>query len=188
MKRVLSGVIAGAFVATVGLAAQAPQAPTSPAAPPAPSTQAPDSPSPTGTSGQRDQTRAPGSLSQAAGIVTISGCIENAPASAAAAPGAPGAAGAAKEEKFVLANAKASAGTSASSSPGAPGGAVGTSGSASRYELDGQSAELTKHLNHQVEITGTVQPASAGAAAGAAPAAPKLMVSSVKMVAATCTK
>jgi len=181
MKRVLSGVIAGAFVATVGLAAQAPQSPSSPAAPPAPSTQAPDSPGPTGTSG-RDQTRAPGPLTQAAGLVTISGCIENAPPSAASAPGA---AGAAKEEKFVLANAKASAGASASSSPGAPGGAVGTSGSASRYELDGQSAELTKHLNHQVEITGTVQPASA---AGAAAAAPKLMVSSVKMVAATCTK
>jgi hypothetical protein len=172
MKRVVSSVIAATFAATVGLAAQGAQAPSSPAAPPpAPTTQAPQSPSPTGTSG-RDQTRAPGA--QSSSSVTISGCIENAPPSAAAAPGAT------KEEKFVLANAK----PSSSSSPAA--GAVGTSGTASRYELDGQSAELTKHLNHQVEITGTVQPASAGAAAGAASAAPKLMVSSVKMVAAKC--
>ena len=172
MKKVLSSVIAGALVATVGLAAQSPQPPSSPASPP--STQAP-----IGTSG-RDQAPAPGGLSQAAGIVTIAGCIENAPPSAAAAPGA--AAGAASPQRFVLANAKSSA------PAGAPSTAVGTSGTASRYELDGQSAELTKHLNHQVEITGTVQPASAGAAAGAAAAAPKLMVSSVKMVSATCTK
>ena len=178
MKKVLSSVIAGALVATVGLAAQSPQPPSSPASPP--SRQAPDSPSPTGTSG-RDQAPAPGGLSQAAGMVTIAGCIENAPPSAAAAPGA--AAGAASPQRFVLANAKSSAPSASPSS------AVGTSGTtASRYELDGQSAELTKHLNHQVEITGTVQPASAGAAAGAAAAAPKLMVSSVKMVSATCTK
>jgi hypothetical protein len=86
------------------------------------------------------------------------------------------------QQRFILADAKPAPG--ASTSPGA----VGTSGTASRYELDGQSAELTKHLNHQVEITGTVAPASASAAAGAASAAPKLMVSSVKMVSATCTK
>jgi hypothetical protein len=43
------------------------------------------------------------------------------------------------------------------------------------------------HLNHQVEITGTVQPASGGAAAGGAAAAPMLKVESVKMVAAKCS-
>jgi hypothetical protein len=194
MKRVLSGVIAAMFAATVGLAAQDAQAPSAPAAPPAPSTQAPESPSPTGTSG-RDQTRSPGSLSQAAGSVTISGCIQNAPPTATAsataggagdkpAAGASASVGTSGSQRFVLANAKPAAGASA--------GAVGTSGSSSRYELDGQSAELTKHLNHQVEITGTVSPApAAGAAspsASASTASPKLMVTSVKMVSATCEK
>ena len=88
----------------------------------------------------------------------------------------------------MLANAKM-AGTA-----GAGGGAVGTSGTAAtRYELDGEAKTISAHLNHQVEITGTLEssPApSAGAAsatAGArAPAAPKLKVDSVKMVSATC--
>ena len=191
MKRVLSGVIAATFAATVGLAAQGAQAPSSPAAPPAPTTQAPESPSPTGTSG-RDQTRSPGSLTQAAGLVTISGCVENAPPSATAsasagganqpAAGASASVGTSGQQRFILANAKT--GAAASTSPGA----VGTSGTASRYELDGQSAELAKHVNHQVEITGTVQTASAAGAGAPATAAPKLMVSSVKMLSATCTK
>ena len=183
MKKVLSGVIAATFAATVGLAAQAPGAPAAPGAPP--STQAPE-PSPTGTSG-REQAGSPASQSQA-GAVTIAGCVQNAPPAATASasagkpdsPSAGASASASTQPRFILANAKQSA------SAAAPSSAVGTSGTSTRYELDGQSAELAKHVNHQVEITGTVQPASAGGAAGAAAAAPKLMVTAVKMVAATC--
>jgi hypothetical protein len=108
--------------------------------------------------------------------MTISGCIQNAPAAAATPGGAPPAPAA----KFVLANAKAAAGA----------GAVGTAGSAAtatRYQLEGEEKTISPHVNHQVEITGTVQPAGAGAAAGGATAGPMLKVESVKMTAEKCS-
>jgi hypothetical protein len=80
----------------------------------------------------------------------------------------------------VLANAKAATGA----------GAVGTAGSAvtaTRYQLEGEEKTISPHVNHQVEITGTVQPAGAGAAAGAAAAGPMLKVESLKMIAAKCS-
>lgn len=152
MKKLWSGVIAASFVATVGLSAQ--QAP--PAAPggaqqPAPSAQASQSKT-----------------------VTLSGCIQNAPAPAAGA-----AASAATAPKFVLS-------TKGGGATGA-GAAVGTSGTAMRYQLDGEDKAISPHVNHQVEITGTVAPAGAAAAAGATGAGPTLKVDSVKMVAATCS-
>ena len=112
--------------------------------------------------------------------VTISGCIENAPASAASPAGSPAAA------KYVLASAKMAT----------TGGAVGTAGSsattASSYQLEADEKLVSPHLNHQVEITGTVQAtASASASPGgatSATAAPMLKVTAVKMVSATCTK
>ena len=52
-----------------------------------------------------------------------------------------------------------------------------------RYRLEGDEKTITPHLNHQVEITGTVSPATAAGAA----AAPMLKVESVKMVAAKCS-
>jgi hypothetical protein len=48
--------------------------------------------------------------------------------------------------------------------------------------LEGEEKVFAPHLNHQVEITGTVSPASATAGV----AAPTLKVESVKMVAAKC--
>jgi hypothetical protein len=109
--------------------------------------------------------------------MTISGCIQSAPA--AAGGGAAGGAASA-QEKFILANAKPAG--------GAAGAAVGTAGSAAtRYQLEGEEKTISPHLNHQVEITGTVQPAAGGAAAGGAAAAPMLKVESVKMVAAKCS-
>jgi hypothetical protein len=157
MKKLWSGVIAASFVATVGLSAQQAPPTTPPAAPggaqqPAPSAQA--------TTGAK--------------TVTLSGCIQNAPAPAAGA-----AASAATAPKFVL-STKGGGATGA----GAP---VGTSGTAMRYQLDGEEKAISPHLNHQVEITGTVQAAGAAAAAGATGAGPTLKVDSVKMVAATCS-
>ena len=155
MMKLWSGVIAASFVATVGLSAQQAPPTTPPAAPggaqqPAPSAQASQSKT-----------------------VTLSGCIQNAPAPAGAA------ASAATAPKFVL-STKGGGATGA----GAP---VGTSGTAMRYQLDGEEKAISPHLNHQVEITGTVQPAGAAAAAGASGAGPTLKVDSVKMVAATCS-
>jgi hypothetical protein len=114
--------------------------------------------------------------------VTFSGCIQNAPAPASAA--AAGAADA--KQMFVLSSAKPAGGAGAA--------AVGTSGStATRYELDGVEADLTKNLNKQVEITGTLQSSSASptgaanAAPGSAAAAPKLKVTSIKQVSDKCS-
>jgi hypothetical protein len=115
--------------------------------------------------------------------VTLSGCIQNAPAASASANAAGAAASASSEPKFVL--------SMKAPSSAAPGSAVGTSGTATRYQLDGDAKAIQPHLNHQVEITGTVENSSAsGGAAGAgasASSAPMLKVDSVKMVAATCS-
>jgi hypothetical protein len=62
-----------------------------------------------------------------------------------------------------------------------------------RYQLDGEEKTISPHLNHQVEITGTVQggaapgAGAAAAGAGAGAAGPTLKVDSLKMVSATCS-
>jgi len=144
----------------VGAAAQGQQPPTQPPAQ-TPTTQSPAQP-PTGAQPAK---------------VTISGCIQTpapeAPAAGATAPAAP----APSLSKFDLANAKM-----VGSAP------VGTSGStttATRYKLEGDEKTISTHLNHQVEITGTVSPATAGAPGAAA--APTLKVEAVKMTAAKCS-
>ena len=100
--------------------------------------------------------------------VTIGGCIQNAPPAAAAADAAPSSPAA---SKFDLANAKMVT--------SGPVGTTGTSAPVVRYRLEGDEKTLTPHLNHQVEIIGTVAPALGAAA-------PMLKVDSVKMVSATC--
>ena len=173
MKRFWTGVIIAVFAAAVTAAAQEPQSPANPAAAPAAASPAApqDRPAP-------PQDR-PAASQEKPSTVTFSGCIQNAPAPASAAAAGD------KKEMFVLASVKP-VGASA-------GAAVGTSGSATRYELDGTAAELTKHLNHQVEITGTLQSSSASpigaekAAPGSAAAAPKLKVTSIKMVSDKCS-
>ena len=141
--RILSGVIAASFVATVGLAAQ----------------QAPPTSSPAAPGGGRQQ---PAPSAQASGqskTVTLSGCIQNAPAASASAS-AGGASASASEQKFVLSTKPASG--------AAAGNAVGTSGTSMRYQLEGDTKAISPHLNHQVEITGTVDNSSAyGAGASA---------------------
>jgi hypothetical protein len=64
----------------------------------------------------------------------------------------------------------------------APVGTSGTANAAVRYQLDGDEKAITPHVNHQVEITGTVSPTSGTGAT----AVPVLKVESVKMVSATC--
>lgn len=157
--------------ATVALAAQAPNSSPSQAPPSAaPQQQQPATASPS---------QAPSVSAQStAKAVTFAGCIENAPAeSGAAAPAAGGA------SLWVLTNASA-----------AGGGAVGTAGGArpaARYRLDADNAKISPHAGHKVEVTGTLEEASASAttSSGAAVSAsmpPILKVSTVKMIAATC--
>ena len=181
MKNVVSAMfVACALSAAVGVAAQGepatyPQQPATGAQQPGTGRQpVPDTQTPAAPTEQRSAA----SQSAAKDTVTISGCIQNAPAQ--------GADASATGSKYVLANAKA--GTGAKSS------AVGTTGNAAaatRYRLDGEDKAISPHVNHQVEITGTVQSNSASATGATASAAggaagPMLKVDSVKMISATC--
>jgi len=122
------------------------------------------------TQGEQPAPRAQQPASAQATKTTISGCVLNAPPAAPSAAGAPSTAA-----KFELANAKmVTAG---------PVGTAGTASTAVRYRLESDDKLITPHLNHQVEITGTVTPASVTAGATAVP---MLKVETVKMVAATC--
>jgi hypothetical protein len=119
----------------------------------------------------------------------ITGCVARMepPAGGAAAESTAGRAG--ETTRFVLNNAMRSTG------------ATGTTGStsasiASMYRLEGEDSQLTPHVGHKVEITGTAQSratASASSSAGGASAsvsstaAPLLKVESVKMISTSCT-
>ena len=193
MKNVVSAMfIAGAVSLAVNVAAQEPvtQSPQPAVGAQQPATGS-DKPAtdaaPVGTAGQRSTEQRPSTATQrpAQEKVTISGCIENAPASAAGAA----ASTSATTPKYVLSNAKMTSGAS-----GAAVGTAGTASAATQYRLDGEDKTISPHVNHQVEITGTVQTSSASAtgAANAAPgtaaAGPMLKVDSLKMVSATCQK
>jgi hypothetical protein len=164
MSKLLSGLVAAAFSGAIVLSAQEP------------------APRPAPGAGQ-----APGAQSaQASKTVTVSGCIRTAPPATAGAAGGGAAASAKSDAKFVLSMKPA---TGPGGAPAA--GAVGTSGSASSYALDGEEKTISPHLNHQVEITGTLQTASASAtsagASASAAATPTLKVESLKMLSATCS-
>ena len=125
-----------------------------------------------------------------AGTVTVTGCLQRAAtggeaAQAQQAPGSPA--------QYILAQAKVT------SDPSAPTGTSGTAGSltsADKFKLIADKhAEMKDHLNHRVQITGTLQPRSErGAAAGEAtpqkPSAetdlPTLRVTGFKHLEATC--
>jgi hypothetical protein len=162
-----SGVFVAAVVATSAvLGAQGNQSPAN--SPPA------DAAAPPGI--DRQQPPLPPPAQAKANTVTIVGCMQDAPMITAAAP--PAAAGA---KGFYLNNAKAA--DAARDRP-----AVGTSGLiATGYKLDGDNAELTPHLNHQVRIVGTVQNAAVPAAGAAGKdSGPTLKVESVAMLSAKC--
>ena len=124
--------------------------------------------------------------SASASKVTVTGCLEKASASSTSPTGTAGTAGTAMDTtKFVLnsvtPSATGTAGTAGTATP-----------SASSYKLDGDDAKLSPHVGHKVEITGSIddKPSSARSEtspAAAAPAAPKLKVEAVKMIAGTCT-
>lgn len=195
MSRYWSGLIpAAAFAATAALGAQG-QNPAN--------TPPPDAAEPAGV----QRTTPSPSAQTRTDTVTIAGCLQSAPM-ASATPGAadrgsttaadaPGrttsgsAAGNTSQtmarSQFVLNAAALTAEGKAAPAP------VGTSGTtATSYQLQGDVATLTPHLNHRVEITGTVQ-SSAASTTGAANARPgstaagtTLRVDSVKMLAETC--
>ncbi len=100
--------------------------------------------------------------------IVVTGCVAGGPAA------------------FTLTNAMAATSTA---KPGES--PVGTAGISSSYDLTPQAGvELKAHVGHKVEITGTPVMTAPGEkpapAAGAKPPAPKLNVTALKMVSASC--
>jgi hypothetical protein len=112
------------------------------------------------------QPPAPASAPNSSDKVVVTGCIQRGIQSPVGTTGAAGAA--ADASKFIL--TKASPASDATATP-------------KTFRLDADDAQLTAHVNHKVEITGTID---AKPAAGDAAAPAKLKVASVKMVAASC--
>jgi hypothetical protein len=117
-------------------------------------------------------------------VVTVTGCLKAEKDVPGRRPNAPERAG--STEGFILTNVKM-----------APGATTSAIGLASTYGLEGiADAELQKHLNHQVQIVGTLSPGDAhgnrGAAAAPGSAAsanadlPQLHGTTLTMLAATC--
>lgn len=131
-----------ALAGTLGLGAQAPQT-----QPPSPQ---PTSPTTSDTERQRPATRDAATTNQA---VTVTGCLKAEKDVAGHAT--------AKDDDFVLTDVKMG--------PGASTSAIGL---APMYEVKGVSdSELKKHLNHQVEITGTLESSRGGSSMGTTPSA-----------------
>ena len=112
----------------------------------------------------------PASAPSSSDKIVVTGCVQRGIQSPVGTTGAPGAAAAADASKFIL--TKASPASDATATP-------------KTYRLDAEDSQLTAHVNHKVEITGTLD-AAAKPAAGDAAAPAKLKVASVKMVAASC--
>jgi len=180
----------GVGVAAQGEPATQSQQPATQSAPPAAQSPQPaaesqqPAPEAQGPAEQRRQPP-PASPRAAQDKVTISGCIQNAPAPPA---GAAASASASASSTFVLAKGKMVSGAAGNAAVGT----TGTTAAGTQYRLEGDDKALSPHLNHQVEITGTVQNSLASAtgaanvAPGSAAAGPTLKVDSVKMVSANC--
>lgn len=170
MRRTVSTFVGVALIGAWGLVAQGQQPPQPPPVPPgdAPSAPAPRPSPSTSATGQE---------------VTLAGCIER------------------SGTTFKLTDAKrggapstSQPGTPSTSQPGAasaPQPAQPAVAIANEYTLvAGTGVNFSPHVNHQVEVTGRVTPATptsgAGAGVSTSSTAPTLTVSAVKMVAANC--
>ncbi|HEV8209904.1 MAG TPA: hypothetical protein VGP77_07265 [Vicinamibacterales bacterium] len=127
--------------------------------------------------------------SSSAQKITVTGCVQRATSDSPT--GTSGVAGAAiPDTQFVLSNA--SAGTATAATSGATSPLSSAMATAPRYRLDdAEQAKIAPHVGHKVEVTGTIDPTSPSATAGAtstAAPAPKLKVDSVKMLASTCSE
>ena len=148
--------VAMAAAASMTLYAQAPQS--------APTPQSPNHPSPPAT-------QVPNRATPANAPITISGCLKEEKDVPALKPSAVERAGITND--YVLTDVKMS-----------PSSSVSGIGISTKYEIEGiAEAELQKHVNHQVELTGQIVQAPASAPADDAP---DFKATSLKMLSATC--
>jgi len=103
--------------------------------------------------------------------ITISGCLKEEKDVPALKPSATEKAG--MGEDYVLTDVKMS-----------PSSAVSGIGISTKYEIEGiEKADLKKHVNHQIEVTGQIVQPPASASADDAP---DFKATSMKMLSATC--
>jgi hypothetical protein len=138
---------------------------------------------------QTPQTPPPQANSPAAGArVTVIGCLKETPANTASAAKAYVLTAASASPNEALPNATEGATGSATA------GAVGTSGvtEASTYRLVANPSALSPHVGKKLELTGTIEPASAGSTGAstspndALANAPKLHVQAGRVLADKC--
>src|SRR6185436_15214176 len=148
--------VAFAAAASMTAFAQAPQS--------APTPQSPDRPSPPAM-------QVPNRATPANATITISGCLKEEKDVPALKPSATEKAG--MGEDYVLTDVKMS-----------PSSSVSGIGISTKYEIEGiEKADLKKHVNHQVEVTGQIVQPPASASADDAP---DFKATSMKMLSATC--
>jgi len=215
MTRTIWTGVCATFVSfsTAALIAQQPppsqqqQPPPSQQQPP-PQQQAPQPQRPQQQPAQQQQP--PAQQQRSADQITVTGCLKEAPGTAAApAPvgtagtagttGTTGTAGAAtdpaaSQQKFLLTNASAgpaadpaaAAGTTPPATPASP-----TASAAQTYRLIANPAALSPHVGKKLELTGTLESAASAAqdaSAGPGANAPMLRVQSGKIIAASCSQ
>ena len=150
--------VAFAAAAAMTLNAQTPQSAPTPQTPPRPSPTVP-------------QDAAKAAQAAANQTLTITGCLKEEKDVPGLKPNAAERAGV--TEDYILTDVKMS-----------PSSSVSGIGVAARYEIEGiAEAELKKHVNHQVELTGQAVQAAAG---GSPDDAPDFKATAIKMIAATC--
>jgi|SRR5262245_2395384 len=140
----------------------------------------------------------PPSRTSSADTVTVTGCVQpsSTASSSTSSTATSSTASSSMSASYILANA-----TMGPSSPGTTTGTTGTTSSTASssagktYNLMGSDSDLKKHVGHKVEVTGKLESSSSEsptATTGAASRdpnanAPKLQVSSVKMISADCS-
>jgi hypothetical protein len=161
MRTRLIAIAALVSASTLAVAAQAP--PPQEQRPPQQRPVTPTTPPTTGDTTQRAATDQ---------VITIAGCLKEEKDVPGRKPNAAERAGI--TEDYILTNVKM-----------AQSSAVSGIGVGSMYEIEGiAEAELKKHLNHQVEITGKITQTTTAARAG--DDVPDFQATSLKMVSATC--
>jgi hypothetical protein len=163
----------------------------------------------TATSGQTSSSDRP---------VTVTGCLQKGDQSGSSTAATTGSSST-KGSEFILANAKMGSGTgSTSGTTGTTGGTTAggtttggaTTGSESsrtsgnKYELEGSESQLSPHVGHEIEVTGTIDrsasssgsstPSTTGGTTsstsrtGSMGANQLLKVTSVRMISSTCSR
>jgi hypothetical protein len=159
------------------------------------------------------QTSGTPSSQSSSGTITLTGCLQKGSASggttgtsgtgSTASTSGTSSSSSSSSGQFVLTNAQMGSGSSSRSSSSGTS-TSGTSGAASgsRYILEGQESELTKHVGEKVEITGTL---ASGSSSSSSPSAgtsstgtssssmpsssgQKVQVKSVTTVASSCSQ